>query len=157
MQPTLRMTRAAPIALLLIGSLVSVMILSPAAGAAKTDRSEVVAVRSWIKAHGAIFTSLQTDIKAVAVSIENGSITKITSDCAQLAADVGTASQVPRIPDVAIQDRWSAALRDFGTAADDCTRGVIEDNSHLTAEYRPAISAGIKRTNAVLKSLGSLR
>jgi hypothetical protein len=145
------------VAFLLIASVVSVTFVSPAAGVSKIERSEVAAVRLWIKAHEAVFTSLQTDIKAVAASIQNGSITKITSDCDQLAADVGTASLVPHIPDSEIQSRWSAALHDFGVAASDCTRGVIQNNSRLTAEYGPKVQAGIKQTDAVLDALDKLK
>ncbi len=144
------------IALLLLSSMVGVIIVAPPAGASKTKRVDVAAVRLWVYAHGAVFTSLQTDIKAVAASIQNGSITRITSDCEQLAADVRAASLIPRIPDAEIQGRWSAALRDFGTAADDCTRGVIRNNTRLTAEYGPKVRAGIKQTDAVLKGLDKL-
>jgi hypothetical protein len=144
------------IALLLLSSLGIAIIVAPPAGASKTKRAENAAVRLWVYAHEAVFTSLQTDIKAVAASIENGSITRITSDCDQLAADVRAASLIPRIPDAEIQGRWSTALRDFGTAADDCTRGVIRNDTRLTAEYGPKVRAGIKQTDAVVKALKKL-
>jgi len=156
MQRRARTTRFALISLLIVTASLNVAVLSSSASSSRAKRTDVSAVRSWLKYHEAVFTSLETDIRVLAAGIQNGSIVKITSDCGQLGADVATASHVAPIPDASVQRQWSAALQDFGVAATDCTRGVTEANTRLTDQFRPKIEAGITLANEVVGALKKL-
>jgi hypothetical protein len=118
---------------------------------AATSRS--TAVRSWLNLHDVVFKSLNTDLVAIKAAANNGSVTAILSSCEQLEADAKTITQLPSIPDSAIQGRWTHALQDFETGATDCINGLIENEPRLVTRSTSAVNAGIGQMNLVVNEL----
>jgi hypothetical protein len=118
---------------------------------------QAVAVRSWLDAHGVVFTGLQADLNTVTAAGNKGSTTAVASACDQLAADVATIMGLPAIPDPKIQAQWASALRDFKKAASDCVRSLTLNNSRLSKQYKPEVRSGVAQAKDVVSELKKLR
>lgn len=114
---------------------------------------EAAAVRSWLNAHGIVFTSLQTDLDNVTAASDNGSVKAITSGYDQMAADVATMMGVPPIPDSHIQGHWAMAPADFKRADNDCVQGLTQNKARVSDQYKPEIHAGIAEVDSVISEL----
>jgi len=123
----------------------------------KPNSPQAAALRSWMDAHGVVFTGLQTDLDAVTAAGNNGSTSAIASGCDQLAADVATIMALPPIPDSKIQRRWAAALRDFKMAASYCIQSLTLNNSRVSEKYKPEVRLGVAQVRDVVSELKKLQ
>jgi hypothetical protein len=114
---------------------------------------QTAAVRSWVDAHGVVFTGLQTDLDAVTAAGNKGSATAVAAGCDQLAADVATIMGLPPIPDPKIQGQWASALRDFKRAAGDCILSLTLNNSRVSERYKPEVRLGVAEVRKVVSEL----
>jgi hypothetical protein len=128
-------------------------VLIPSAQASGAGTKPSAATVSWLRLHDVVFLSLQTDLKAISRADDRGAVSAIVTGCQQLGADLGTIRRVPPIPDASIQRTWAAALGSFKAAADDCVRGLVDNDRALAARYGRLLRAGVADVDRVLAAL----
>lgn len=129
-------------------------VLSSSAQASEAGTRPSAATVSWLRLHDVVFLSLQTDLEAISKADDDGAVSAIVTGCQQLGADLGTIRRVPPIPDPAIQRTWAAALGSFRAGANDCVRGLVDNDPALTSRYGRLLRTGVDDVNRVLAALG---
>jgi hypothetical protein len=91
--------------------------------AAPTSGASRGQVRSWYRAHGAVFATLQTAVTRVNTAFASTSspnYSTIDPSWQQLVNDARSALALAPIPDSLVQSYWSTALNDLVDGANDC-------------------------------------
>ncbi len=127
--------------------------------AAATSAASRNQVRGWYQSHGAVLTTLQTDInKLNAVFASTGAADYATLDpyWQQISTDAHNAMATAPIPDTLIEHYWSTALDDLVAGASDCTGSSEALPPNLFDQGVASIDVGSTYLKTTLGALQSL-
>jgi hypothetical protein len=127
--------------------------------AATTSAVSRSQVRSWNQAHGAVFSTLQTDISKLDAAFASGAASNFSTvapSWQQLLSDAQNAIKLAAIPDPMLQSYWSTTLNDLIQGSTDTLGGSEALPPNLFDQGVASIETGATYLNTTLASVQAL-
>lgn len=86
------------------------------------------AMGNWMSSYGSNYLDVSHDVAAVNSGTD---ATSIRAACAKLQSDVGQAQSDPAMPLSSLESQWSVILSNLSTAANDCVKGIAQQDVNL--------------------------
>ena len=105
---------------------------------------------SWFSSYGPTMLDVSHDTVAVNTSRNDNAL---RSACLKMQGDVNKARSDPPMPIDSLQRQWSAIVSNLTVAADDCVKGIDQQNSSLLATTRKHMNDAIEADLRLVKAV----
>ena len=137
----------------LMALLASVVVAGCGTGYSGTKANQVA---QWASQYSVVSNDqlVVDDASAIKASVSAGKLKDVTSNCAGLAVDAGTAYGNLPTPEVTLTDELNTAYEDFAAAGGQCAAATSLGSGKLTAALR-TIAAGLVSLKAATRLLAA--
>ncbi len=123
-----RLLTSKRLAITFVVTLAAVVAGTLAGNALINNGSSNDAMGKWMSSYGSLYLGVSRDVAGVNTATE---ITSLRPACVKLQGDVGQAQSDPKMPLSSLESQWSVALSDVSAAADDCIKGIDQQDQTL--------------------------
>ncbi|MGO8863127.1 MAG: hypothetical protein ACLQRH_20545 [Acidimicrobiales bacterium] len=92
------------------------------------NSSSDAAMGNWMSSYGSNYLDVSHDVGTVNAAASTSSL---RNACVKLQDDVGKAQSYPGMPISSLESQWSVILSNLSTTANDCVKGVDQQNVNL--------------------------